>query len=105
MSITALAMPVVLLLGVGLVALEHRFPAHPFKRNGDFVRMAMSDTLSLDLRAGANELLVVTTGNTFGERNGGWGFAARFVGVGRTAARDIGDAGVERGSSASHTGA
>jgi len=77
----------------------------PFKRNGDFVRMATSDTLSLDLRAGANELLVVTTGNTFGERNGGWGFAARFVRDGRTAAGPAEDAGVEREGGAPHTGA
>jgi len=77
----------------------------PFKRNGDFVRMAMSDTLSLDLRAGANELLVVTTGNTYGDSNGGWGFAARFVRDGRTAEGAAGNAGVERGTNAPHTGA
>ena len=76
----------------------------PFKRNGDVVRMAMSDTLSLDLRAGANELLVVTTGNTYGDRNGGWGFAARLVRDGRTADGSMGDTGVERGRTAPHTG-
>jgi hypothetical protein len=76
----------------------------PFKRNGDFVRMTMSDTLSLDLRAGANVLLVVTTGNTYGDSNGGWGFAARLVRDGRTADGAAGNAGVERGSDAPHTG-
>lgn len=76
----------------------------PIKRNGDFVRMAMSDTLPLDLRAGANELLVVTTGNTYGDSNGGWGFAARLVRDARTADGATGDAAVERGRTTSHTG-
>jgi hypothetical protein len=76
----------------------------PSKRNGDFVRMAMSDTLSLDLRAGANELLVVTTGNVYGD-NGGWGFAARLVRGGAPPNASAGDAGVERGRIAPHTGA
>jgi hypothetical protein len=75
----------------------------PIKRNGDFVRMAMRDTLSLELRAGANELLVVTTGNTY-DSDGGWGFAARLVRDGRTADGATGDAGVERGRTAPHTG-
>jgi hypothetical protein len=66
--------------------------------------MAMSDTLSLDLRAGANELLVVTTGNVYGD-NGGWGFAARLVRGGAPPNASAGDAGVERGRIAPHTGA
>jgi hypothetical protein len=77
----------------------------PFKRNGDFVRMTMSDTLPLELRAGANELLVVTTGNTYGDSNGGWGFAARLVRDGWAPIGAAGDAGVERGRTAPHTGA
>ena len=75
----------------------------PSKRNGDFVRMAMSDTLSLDLRAGANELLVVTTGNAYGD-NGGWGFAARLVRKDGAPNVSRDDAGVERGHAAPHTG-
>jgi hypothetical protein len=55
---------------------------------GDNPRMAARDSVRLDLRAGSNELLVVTTGQTytFGEPNGGWGFAARLLpeGAGRT---------------------
>jgi hypothetical protein len=76
----------------------------PIKRNGDFVRMAMSDTLPLELHAGANELLVVTTGNTY-DGDGGWGFAARLVRDGRTADGAGQDAGVERGRNVLHTGA
>jgi len=76
----------------------------PPKRNGDFVRLAMNDTLSLDLRAGANELLVVTTGNAYGD-NGGWGFVARLVQDGASPRAAAGNGGVERGRGVPHTGA
>jgi hypothetical protein len=53
----------------------------PLTLAGNNPRMAARDTVRLDLRAGSNELLVVTTGQTytFGEPNGGWGFAARLL--------------------------
>jgi hypothetical protein len=53
----------------------------PLSVAGDNPRMAARDTVQLDLRGGPNELLVVTTGQTytFGEPNGGWGFAARLL--------------------------
>jgi hypothetical protein len=53
----------------------------PLSQGGDSPRMAPRDTVPLDLRAGPNELVVVTTGMTyaFGDANGGWGFAARLV--------------------------
>jgi hypothetical protein len=53
----------------------------PLTLAGDNPRMAARDTVRLDMRAGPNELLVVTTGQTytFGEPNGGWGFAARLL--------------------------
>jgi hypothetical protein len=62
----------------------------PMTQGGDMPRLAARDTVALDLRAGANELLVVTTGQTYsyGGGNGGWGFAARVVPDG--AARPVG---------------
>ncbi len=56
----------------------------PLSEGGDSPRMAARDTLALDLRAGPNELVVVSTGMSyaFGEANGGWGFAARLVPAG-----------------------
>ena len=53
----------------------------PLSLADDNPRIAARDTIQLDLRAGTNELLVVTTGQTytFGEPNGGWGFAARLL--------------------------
>ncbi|GJG89354.1 hypothetical protein tb265_45350 [Gemmatimonadetes bacterium T265] len=51
----------------------------PLRRGGDFPRMLARDTVPLPLRAGRNDLVVVTTGNTYGDRNGGWGFVARLV--------------------------
>jgi hypothetical protein len=61
----------------------------PLSQGGDSPRIAARDTLALDLRAGPNELVVVSTGMSyaFGEANGGWGFAARLVpdGAGRAA--------------------
>ncbi len=62
----------------------------PFSQGGDIPRLAARDTLALDLRAGPNELLVVSTGTTytFRDADGGWGFAARLVPDGaRRAAR------------------
>ncbi len=53
----------------------------PFLRGTDIPRLAARDTLALDLRAGPNELLVVSTGTSYtnGEGDGGWGLAARLV--------------------------
>ncbi len=53
----------------------------PFLRGTDIPRLAARDTLVLDLRAGPNELLVVSTGTSYtnGEGDGGWGLSARLV--------------------------
>lgn len=53
----------------------------PFLRGTDIPRLAARDTLTLDFRAGRNELLVVSTGTSYtnGEGDGGWGFTARLV--------------------------
>ena len=65
----------------------------PMSRGREIMpRLAARDTVALDLRAGANELVVVSTGETFHfghGGDGGWGFAARLVpdgsdGAGRT---------------------
>jgi hypothetical protein len=60
----------------------------PFLRGTDIPRLAARDTLALDLRAGPNELLVVSTGTSYtnGEGDGGWGLSARLVPDGATGA-------------------
>jgi hypothetical protein len=53
----------------------------PLLVEGDNPRIALRDTIPVQLSAGRNELLIVSTGQTylFGEGNGGWGFAAHLL--------------------------
>ena len=57
MSIIELALPLMLLLGACLVALEHRFPAHPIQAEREwYVRALIVNALQLLVFVGVDHL-------------------------------------------------